>query len=234
MAALTLVDLVQNRTMSPEIAATLAVAAEERRSLLFVAIPRMAGKSTTMQATLQYAPRGTAFHQLTRAAGPSLGIPASPDSGYLVLSEISGAGFADYLWGDDVRQAFESLAAGGFSLATALHAGSVEEAFDVITRQNRVPDEHAARIDLMVYIRSIGHWAQPVRRAVAGVYEVNGVEDGQPAARLLHRWDEAADRFEVVLPPLRIGSETATFDQRRAEFSQAAAGMATPPARPRP
>lgn len=231
MAALSLLDLVQNRTMSPEIAATLAVAAEERRSLLFVAIPRMAGKSTTMQAALRYAPRGTAFHQLTRAAGPSLGIPASPDSGYLVLSEISGAGFADYLWGDDVRQA---LAAGGFSLATALHAGSVEEAFDVITRQNRVPDEHAARIDLMVYIRSIGHWAQPVRRAVAEVYEINGVEDGLPAARLLHRWDEADDSFEVVQPPLRIGSVAATFDQQRAEFSQASVGMATPPARPRP
>lgn len=233
MAALSLLDLVQNRTMSPEIAATLAVAAEERRSLLFVAIPRMAGKSTTMQATLQYAPRGTALHQLTRAAGPALGIPASPDSGYLVLSEISGAGFADYLWGEDVRQAFGTVAAGGFSLATALHAGSVEEAFDVITRQSRVPAEHAACIDLVVYIRSIGHWAQPVRRAVAGVYEINGVEDGLPAARLLHHWDEAADSFEVVQPPLRIGTVAGSLEQRRAEFSQAAAGIARRPPRPR-
>lgn len=233
MAALSLLDLVRNRTMSAEMAATLAVAAEERRSLLFVAIPRMAGKSTTMRATLQYAPRGTAFHQLTRDAGPSLGIPSLPDSGYLVLSEISGAGFSDYLWGEDVRVTFGSLAVGGFSLATALHAGSVEEAFEVIARQNRVPDEHAARIDLMVYIRSIGHWAQPVRRAVAEVYEINGVEDGLPAARLLHRWDEAADSFEVVQPPLRIGTVAARFDQRRAEFSQTIAGIARRPARPR-
>ena len=46
MSGLTLADLVTNRTMSPEMAATLAAAAEERRSLLAVAIPRGAGKST--------------------------------------------------------------------------------------------------------------------------------------------------------------------------------------------
>lgn len=224
MADLSLLDLVQNRTMSPEIAATIAVAAEERRSLLFVAIPRLAGKSTTMKAALQHAPGGTAFHQLTRAAGPSLGIPAAPDSGYLVLSEISGAGFPDYLWGDDVRQAFGALAAGGFSLATALHAGSVEEAFGVLTRENRVPDGHAACLDLVVYIRSLGHWTQPVRRAVAQVFEINGVENGLPAARLLHRWDEATDRFELVADPLRIGTVSTSFKARLGEFSQATVG----------
>lgn len=56
MASLTIVGLVANRTLSPEMAATLAAAAEERRSLLFVAIPRMAGKSTLMRAVLRYAP----------------------------------------------------------------------------------------------------------------------------------------------------------------------------------
>ncbi len=212
--------------MSPEIAATLAVAAEERRSLLFVAIPRMAGKTTTMHATLQYAPRGTAFHQLTRAAGPSLGIPATPDGGYLVLSEISGAGFDDYLWGEDVRLAFSALAAGGFSLVTALHAGSVEEAFSVLTRDNRVPDEHAARIDLMIYVRSIGPWMRPDRRAVDRVYEINGVSGGLPDARLVHRWDEATDRFEAVEAPVRIGTVAASFPQHVAEFSRAAVGWA--------
>ena len=36
----------------------------------------------------------------------------------------------------------------GFALATALHARSVEEAFAVLCGWNRIPDEHAARIDL--------------------------------------------------------------------------------------
>lgn len=214
---LTLVDLVANRTMSPPMAATLAVAAEERRSMLFVAIPRMAGKSTVMQAALQYAPAGTSFHALSRASGPGLGIPAHADGGYLVLPEISPAGFPDYLWGADVRAVFAALA-GGFSLATALHAAGVKEAFDVITRQNGVPDEQAARIEVVTYIRSIGPWERPERRVVAAIYEVNGVNGGPPQARLLHRWSESDDRFEVVEQPRHLGVAGDRAERYRAEF----------------
>src|SRR5512140_3867141 len=112
MNALTLADLIQNRTMSPEMAATLATAAEERRSLLAVAIPRMAGKSTTLNAFLQYVPHGTPVHQLSRDAGPGLGIPTGPDNGFLLMSEISDVGFPEYLWGSEVRQVFEALGQG--------------------------------------------------------------------------------------------------------------------------
>jgi hypothetical protein len=202
---LTLADLVRNRTMSPEMAATLATAAEERRSLLSVAIPRMAGKSTVTRAALPYAPPGTPMHQLSEADGPGLGIPAAPDGGYLLMSEISQAPMAAYLWGEPVRTVFRALAGGGFSLATALHAGGLEEAFAVITAENGVPDEHAAYLDLMLYIRSLGDWRSPSRRAVAAIYEIENVVRGKPQARLLHRWDEAHDRFELVEQPRRIG-----------------------------
>ena len=59
MAELDLVELVRNRTMSPEIAATLWATAEQRRSFLVVAIPRLAGKTTVTQAMLQRVPAGT-------------------------------------------------------------------------------------------------------------------------------------------------------------------------------
>lgn len=202
---LTLTDLVANRTLSPEMAATLAAAAEERRSLLFVAIPQWAGKSTVMQAVLQYAPPGTPFHELT-AARPDLGIPASGDGGYLIVGEVSPAGFVDYFWDADVRQVFAALGR-GFSLATALHAGGVKEAFEVLTRENGVPVDQAARIDLVVYIRSIGDdWSRPERRAVALIAETDGVHPGQ--ARLLHRWSQSDDRFEVVEPSQRLDPGT--------------------------
>lgn len=214
MSTLTLADLVANRTLSPEMAATLAAAAEERRSMLFVAIPRMAGKSTVMHAVLQYAPAGTPFHHLSSATDPSLGIPTSGDGGYLVLSEVSPAGFADYFWDADVRRVFAALER-GFSLATALHAGSVNEAFDVLTRENGVPAEQAARLDVVVYIRSIGDdWSRPERRVVAVVAETDGVRPDQ--ARLLHRWSEPDDRFEVVEPSQRIGA--AVLARYRKEF----------------
>lgn len=217
MATLTLADLVKNRTMSPEMAVTLAVAAEERRSMLFVAIPRLAGKSTVMQAVLQYAPPGTPFHALSRARGRGLGIPSVGDGGYLVVSEISPAGFEDYLWDADVRRVFAALGS-GFSLATALHAGGVDQAFEVITRHNGVPDEQAARLDLVIYLRSIGPWHRPTRRVVAEIHEVDGVHEGRPEARLLHRWSEPDDHFEVVAPAHRIGTVAAGGDGYRAEF----------------
>lgn len=217
MPDLTLLDLVHNGTMSADMAAVLAAAAEERRSILCVAIPRMAGKSTVMRAALTYVPAGTPMHVVSRSAGRDFGIPAEGDGGYLALSEISPAGFDDYLWGYDAQYVFDALSR-GFSLATALHAGSVDEAFEVITQHNGVPDEQAARIDLMVYIRSLGVWHRPSRRVVAALYEIGGVHDGRPEARLLQRWSEQDDRFEVVDAPQRIGT-TANIDAYRAMFS---------------
>lgn len=171
--ALTLANLIANRTLSPEMAATLAAAAEERHSILFVTIPRMAGKSTLMQAVLQHASAGTSFHRLSTAEGPDLGIPASGDGGYLVVSEISTAPYADYLWGADTRRVFAALGR-GFSLATALHAGGVDEAFEVLTRDNGVPVEQAVRIDLVVTYAALvrGHappaaWSPRLRRPTA-------------------------------------------------------------------
>lgn len=204
MPDLSLAHLIANRTLSAEMAATLAAAAKERRSLLFVAIPRMAGKSTVMQASLQYAPAGTPLHPLSTAAG-NLGIPAQGDGGYLVVSEISPAGFADYLWGADARAVFAALDR-GFSLATALHASGVDEAFEVLTLGNGIPKEQAARIDLVVYIRSIGPWSRPSRRVVEEIAETDGVHAA--GARLLHRWSESDDRFEVIQASQRLNPAT--------------------------
>jgi hypothetical protein len=102
-----------------------------------------------------------------------------------------------------------------------LHAGSLDEAFHIVCGENRVPDDHAALIDLFVYIRSLGPWQQPARRVVAAVHELTGVSSGRPAGRLLHRWDESTDTFEAVDPAVRIGAFAGSFEQRLAEFTAA-------------
>ena len=221
---LDLAELVRNRSMGPRMAATLAVAAQERRSLLFVALPRMPGKTTTMRATLAHAPAGTPLHALSGALGPSLGIPERADGGYLVMSEIAQTPFADYLWGAPVRQVFRALG-DGFALATALHAPGIEEAFAVVCGRNAVPDEDASRLDLMVYMRSLGRdWSAPTRRVVAEIHEVERVVGGRPRARLLHRWLESEDRFEAVEPPQRIGSRGGDMARYVHEFEAVAGG----------
>ena len=48
----------------------------------------------------------------------------------------------------------------------------------------------------------------PTRTAAgAAMYEADAVADGQPQARLLHRWDAHLDRFEAVDEPQLIGTE---------------------------
>lgn len=222
MPELTLTDLVRNSTMSPAIAATIATAAAERRSLLVFAIPRLAGKTTTLRAALEYAPAGTAVHDLSKDHGPGLGIPEQADGGYLFVSEIAETPFPDYLWGEPVSRVFEALGR-GFSLATALHAPGIDEAFSQICDGNGISDELASQIDLAVYIRSLGpDWREPTARRVAAVHEVQGVTGGVPQTRYLYAWDDRNDGFETVESPTRIGTAGGDFDRFLEEFARAA------------
>ncbi len=213
---LKLTDLVANRTLSPGMAALLAAAVAERRSILMVAIPRNAGKTTLMSAVLDERPASVPLYELGRRHGDSLGIPdAGEPVGYLAFSEIAPHPVTDsYLWGPDVRRIFEAANARGHAIATALHADGIQSAFEVIA-ENDVPDEHVSLMDLVVYIRSIGPWQQPERRAVAAIHEVERVSSGQVIARLLHRWDEATDRFEAVDTPTLVGPEAYTHHLER-------------------
>ena len=135
------------------------------------------------------------------------------------MSEIADTGFDDYFWGAEVRQVFQVLGP-GYSLATALHAPGVDEAFEVICGENGVPDEEAGRIDLAVYIHLIGDWRDPVARRIAEVREIEAVEAGRPRGRTLFRWIEDGDRFEVVERPEFIGTMTpGGVEARLAEFA---------------
>jgi hypothetical protein len=209
MAKLTLTALVANRTMSPAMAALFAAAAEERRSFLMVAIPRMAGKSTVMNAALEHRPPDSPVYSLGTRHGESLGIPEdSEPTGYLSWSEIANHPVTDsYLWGAPVRRIFKAARIGGHAIATSLHADGIDSAFAVIAA-NEVTDEQASLIDVVAYIRSLGHWETPTRRAIQSLYEVDRVEAVSPIARLIHRWDEPRDTFEAVNEPSLISSET--------------------------
>lgn len=206
--ALTLADLVANRTLSAGMAALLAAATAERRSILMVAIPRNAGKTTLMSAVLDERPATIPLYELGRRHGEALGIPdESEPAGYLAFSEIAPHPVTDsYLWGPDVQRIFEAAQARGHAIATALHADGIESAFEVVA-ENGVPDEHASLIDVMVYIRSLGPWQQPERRAVESIHEVERIREGRVTARLIHRWDETTDRFEAVDTPSRVPPE---------------------------
>lgn len=207
MAALTLADLVANGTMSPEIAATLRATALGRHSFLVVAVPRLAGKSTVMAAMLAHAPRGAPVKTVGDDGVDIEALAADGASGYLVIPEISEYPVtAGYIWGAPVRRVFAHVGR-EVALAAALHAPGAEDAMEVVCRGNSVPDQQAAQVALVVYIRSLGtDWRRPTGRRIATVHEIVGVKEGRAETRLLHRWDEIADRFETVTQPRRIGA----------------------------
>jgi hypothetical protein len=193
-AQIRLADQVANGTMSQEIADVLRETAQAHRSFIVMAVPRLAGKTTTMRAML--AEQATPVVSLGYDGEAVDPLVAKAKGGYLVVPEISrGAWSAGYVWGDPVRRAFNGITQ-GTALATALHAPDPDEAFAIICQGCGVPDAHAARISLVVYLRSLGEWENPTRRVVSTVHEIRGVKNGKPDAKLLFRWNETADRFE--------------------------------------
>jgi len=205
MPSLTLADLVANGTMSPEIAATLRATAQGRHSFLVCAVPRLAGKSTVMAAMLANAPENAPVSTVGDDGVDIDALAAAGSGGYLVIPEISEYPVAPgYIWGAPVRKAFAQIG-DDLALAAALHAPGADDAMDVVCRGNGVPDEHADRIALVVYIRSLGRdWRRPSGRRIAAVHEIVAVRKGRPETRLLHRWNERTDTFETVEPPRRI------------------------------
>ena len=210
MATLTLADLVANGTMSSEIAATLRATANGHHSFLVCAIPRLAGKSTVMGAMLAHAPKGAVVKTVGDDGLDIEALAAASKGGYLVIPEISEYPVTPgYIWGAPVRSVFAHLG-DDVALAAALHAPGPDEAIDIVCRGNGVADEQAARIAIVVYIRSLGRdWRKPTGRRVATVHEIVAVRGGRAETRLLHRWDERADRFETAAQPRRFAARRA-------------------------
>ena len=221
MAELTLADLVRNGTMDEHVAATLWTIAEERRSFLVAAVPRFAGKSTVSRAMLDYVPDGTAVHMLSGGEAEMRELAANPDGGYLVVGELSRAPVSHYIWGRPVRTYFETVRT-GFSLATAMHAPTPEDAFALIGEDNGVPEGDASLIDFFVYIERMGNDRDDFWRRVAAVYEIGEVSRGVPETRLLHRWEAEGDRFERVESPGKLSLDAAGLDRRAGEIRAAA------------
>ena len=190
--------------MSRDIADSLRQAARQKRSLIVVAVPRLAGKSTVLHAILAERPRSTPVKTLAEDGDVLEQLLKASAGGYLVIPEITqSAAMPGYIWGTAVRAIFKT-AKEAVSLAATLHADGPEDAFAQICDGCRVPDADAAKITMAVALRSIGRWEEPTRRVVASVHEIQGVKDGRPKLRLLHRWDERRDEF-VTAPDAGSG-----------------------------
>jgi type IV secretory pathway ATPase VirB11/archaellum biosynthesis ATPase len=181
--------------MSSGIAATLRDIARVRRSLIVVAVPRLAGKSTVLRAILAERPPSTPVITIVEDGDDVEELKKKSSGGYLVIPEITkSAAMPGYIWGAEVRRIFKT-ATEDVSLAATLHADGPDDAFAQICGGCGVPDEEASKISFAIALRSIGRWEEPTRRVVQSVHAIDGVHEGKPRTRLLHHWDEQQDHF---------------------------------------
>ena len=211
----TIIDLIRNGTITSQIAATMWAAVDRGLSIVVVAIPRFAGKTTMSNAILSLLPPEINVHRLSGEEEEMDKLKDAATGGYLVVGEFSKAPVPHYIWGSPVRLVFDILSV-GYSLATALHASGLEETFDVICKGNGVSDEAASRIDLMLYIRRFGADIDSFSRRLSEVHEIDYIQDGKPHARQLFQWLEDSDVFEQVDIPKFIHGDESELAERTA------------------
>ena len=119
--AVTIIDLIRNGTLTAEMAATLWAAVDRGLSLVVVAIPRLAGKTTTTDALMSLLPPEVPVHYLSGEEAEMDSLKKAATGGYLVVGEFSPGGIPCYIWGAPVRRVFDTMT-GGYSLAVALLA----------------------------------------------------------------------------------------------------------------
>jgi len=205
---LTILHLIENGTLSTRMAATLWGALDRGVSFVTVAIPRSAGKSTLCNALLGLLRPDISIHRLKGDESEMDRLNRTPVGGYLWVNELSQAPVPTYMWGAPVRRLFATLRS-GYSLAASLHASGFQEAFHVICSENGVGDQDAGRIGLVLYIHRFGSGPDDFQRRLAEIHEIDGVQDGHAAGRLLYRWSETTGEFEHVenLRSIEIGPD---------------------------
>jgi len=181
---LSLIDLLDAGTVDLPLAAYLAAAMRHGASLLVGARPGGAGKTAVMVALLNFLPDETMIRAVgSRAVLDMAEHDPTPGATCYLAHEIGAGFYYAYLWGDEARDFF-ALASRGHTIATNLHADTLEETRDQLCLENGVAPEHLAAVNLKVYLRvdRSDRWA--LRRRISHVYESDGRTD-----RLLWRWD---------------------------------------------
>ncbi len=186
-------------------AALLWTIAEEKKSIVSSAGPQHAGKSTVLFAALEYIPKGTPVHTMSGEIEEIQKFAGHPDGGYMEIGEISDHRPVRYIWNEPVRALFKTLKT-GYSLATTMHADSVEDVFNQICTLNEVGDADASLVEYVVHITRFGEDKESYWRRIDGIYEIRGVANGVANAVELFVWRESDDSFVASNSPQNLSA----------------------------
>ena len=174
---LSLVDLIEAGTVDQALAAYLAGAVRSGASFLVGARPGGAGKTAVQCALLNFLPDQTVIRPVD---SPSVLTEAErggrPGDCCYLAHEIGSGPYYAYIWGP-VAQAFFRLAANGHTVASNLHADTLDELIDQLCVENSVEKAHLDAVGLKLFLRVEGGPGFSVRRIVSHVYENDGTGD---------------------------------------------------------
>jgi hypothetical protein len=221
-----IVELIRAGTIDAELAAVVWLLLEARVPLVVAAERSRTGKSTLLDALLDFLPPGVQRRELEGVAEtfdwlphardlgwrqaaplnpPAATAPADPATTWLVAQELSDH-LPTYVWGDTARVALRSVSL-GFGLAATIHADSLEEVFDALRRPPvALTDDELTRLGVVLILRAYPPApgdleAGPARRVVAAHYVRPLARDAHGHVQrlgpaVLTAWDEREDVFE--------------------------------------
>ncbi len=173
---LSVVDLLEAGTLSPELAAYLFAAIRGGASFMVGAMPGGAGKTTVMGALLNFVPPEIELRPADSLTGIERTLKSEGEPRCYICHEIGPGDYYAYLWGAALRAYFE-LPRRGHTLATNLHADTLEQARAQVCEENRVPLEAFRKMHLVLFLRVPGGWSGP--REIVQVWESDGAADHQ-------------------------------------------------------
>ena len=164
------------------------------------------GKTTTLNALLQFLPEGTAlaymsgmYENFAFTRIPTI----NPAATYALCNEVSDH-LPIYMWGRVARR-YLTLPAQGYHIATSIHADTIHDVISMYHQDLHLRAEDVRRLGLVVNIGLVGR-AYPLRRRWLTTYFL------QPDAGAKHPdeinpvplslWNEFDDTFEQADQPI--------------------------------
>jgi hypothetical protein len=252
-----IVELIATGVLDADLAALAWITVEARLPLIVAGLQRGAGKTTVLEALLDFLPPTARRIDLAGAAedfawlpeAEALGwtrdvppapaaIPVSPAAAYLVAGELSEH-LPIYTWGRPARTLVRAASI-GYGIGATIHADRLE---DIHEQLRALPvgltDDELTYLGLILVVRAERVVDGQVRRRVVAAHYARPVgrdEHGHtqrlPPAVLAHR-DPASDRLDHfewgVMPELaiRLGRKAGDLEREQAERAAILGGLAT-------
>jgi hypothetical protein len=191
------------------------------------------GKTTTLNALLQFLPEGTALAYMS-GMYENFAFTRLPDidpaSTYALCNEVSDH-LPIYMWGRVARR-YLTLPAQGYHVATSVHADTIDDVISLYHHDLRLRAEDVRRLGLVINIGLVGR-VYPARRRWLTTYFLQPFSDpahpDEIVAVPLSLWNEFDDTFvradQAILDDLAgwIGMDGPAFSaalQRRIDSLQ--------------